>query len=64
MMKSKRDYPIDDDQFDPDEFDDEDDDLEWWTFMACVGLFCGVTSIIGTIQIVQWIYRGIKIILN
>ena len=51
-------------EFDTEEDDHEDDDLGWWTCIACFGFFCMVTSIIGTIKIVQWIYLGIKTIIN
>jgi len=53
-------------EFDTEEDDhvDEDEDLGWWTCIACLGFFCMITSIIGTIQIVQWVYLGIKSLLN
>lgn len=42
----------------------EDDDLGWWTLVACFGIYCTITSIIGTMKIIHWGYLGIKMILN
>ena len=43
---------------------DDDNDLGWWTACAIFGVFCTITSIIGTIKVCQWVYLGIKNFIN
>ena len=65
MLSGLKMNELDLEEFDTEEYDSkEDEDLGWWTCIACFGFFCAITSIIGTIQIVQWIYLGIKSLLN
>ena len=44
--------------------DPEYDDLNWWSYIACFGIYCTIACIIGTVKICHWVYLGIKMILN